>query len=150
MRSSESVSVMFHPAYKTDWTRFGKSGAVFLPAESGRGGALSRSCSASDVRKLVRRNVVREREPVKDARRFVAHRQHHAVQAAALLADAVRAFLVGEAAGAGEEAERAAGQADDLAIADLGRRTRQPIAALAAAAARDQALTDHLRKHHGQ
>ena len=62
----------------------------------------------------------------------------------------LRQLLIGEAAGAGQKPERAAGQPDDLAIADLGGRAGQPIAALAAAAARHQALADHLREHDGE
>src|SRR3546814_20925957 len=43
-----------------------------------------------------------------------------------------------EAAGAGRERERAAGQPDDVAIADVHRGQRQPIVAVASALGSDQ------------
>jgi hypothetical protein len=57
---------------------------------------------------------------------------------------------MGEAAGAGQQAERAASQADDLAIADLGRRPGQPITALPPAHRLDQPGAPHLGKDDGQ
>ena len=64
-------------------------------------------------------DLVGEAEAVEDPRGLVADQQHRPVQPALVLADAVLARHVGEPARAGQQAERAAGQPDDLAIADL-------------------------------
>src|SRR4051812_40449205 len=96
------------------------------------------------------RNRIGEAEAVEDSRGLVAHHQHHPMEPALVLADAILAGLVAVAAGAGEEAERAAGEPHDRAVAYLLRRPGEPVAALAAAPAGDQLLADHLREHHGQ
>src|SRR6476661_9835733 len=88
----------------------------------------------------VERHRVGERKAVEDARGLVADHQHHPVEPALLLGDAMVAALVSEAARARQQAERAARQPDELAIADLLRRPGQPIASLAAATRADQAF----------
>ena len=106
--------------------------------------------AVSDSTGGVELDLVGEGEAVEDPRGLVADQQHRPVEPAFVLGDAVLALLVGEPAGAGQQAERAAGQPDDLAIADLLRRPRQPVAALAAAHGLDQAGAAHLREDHGQ
>src|SRR4051812_1730407 len=96
--------------------------------------------------RLLDRHRIGEAEPVEDARGLVADQQHRPVKAAFVLADAIPALFVGEPAGAGQQAERPPGQPHDLAIADVGRRPRQPIAALASAHRIDQAGAAHLRE----
>src|SRR3546814_4251917 len=78
-----------------------------------------------------RREGFRQADAVEHLGGFVAHAEHHAVQAAFRFGQAVGAGLMREAAGAGRERERAAGQPDDVAIADVHRGQRQPIAAVA-------------------
>src|SRR4051794_13232828 len=95
-------------------------------------------------------NRIGEAEPVEDSSGLVAHHQHHPMQPALVLGDAVLAGFVGVAAGAGEQAERAAGEPDDRSVADFAGRPGEPIAAVAAAAAGDELLADHLREHHGE
>src|SRR5690606_33287926 len=51
---------------------------------------------------------------------------------------------------AGNERERAARQADEVAIADVDRRQRKLIAAVAPALRDEQALARHFRQDHGQ
>src|SRR3546814_12379350 len=59
-------------------------------------------------------------------------------------------MLVRVAACAGHERERAAGQADEIAIADVDRRQRKLIAAVASALRDEQTLARHFRQDDGQ
>ncbi len=71
-------------------------------------------------------------------------------QLAFFLGQAVLALLVREAAGAGDEGERSVGEAQDVAIADVDRREREPVAAVAPAHGRDEAGARQLGENDGQ
>src|SRR3546814_16591224 len=71
-----------------------------------------------------------ERDPVEDRGGVVADPQHQAAQAAFGFGQAILAMFVRVARRAGDERERAARQANEIAIADVDRRQGELIAAV--------------------
>src|SRR6185295_17767387 len=89
-------------------------------------------CSPSCV------ETVGEGEAVEDRGGLVTHFQHDPPKLTLLLRQAILAGLMRETAGAGHQRERSIGQAQDIAIAYVDGRQRQPIAAIAPALRGDQ------------
>src|SRR3546814_8037683 len=95
------------------------------------------------------RDRVGEGDPVEDRRGVVADLQHQAAHPTIDLGQAILAMLVRVAACAGHERERAAGQADEIAIADVDRRQRKMIAAVASPLRAAQPPARHFRQEYG-
>src|SRR3546814_762838 len=93
---------------------------------------------------------VGEGDAVEDRGGVVADPEHQAAQAAFGLGQAILAMFVRIARRTGDERERAACQADEVAIADVDRGQGELIAAVAPALRDEQAFARHFGQDHGQ
>src|SRR6187431_2861273 len=78
------------------------------------------------------RDGIGQAERIEQLRSTVAHLQHQRARAALALLEAILALLVREAAGARHQRERSAHHPDQVAVGNVDRRQRQPVAAVLA------------------
>ena len=88
--------------------------------------------------------MIRKRQPIQNGCGFVAHANHDSPQLAFVFRQAVLAFLMRVSACARNERQRAVGQAQYIAIANVDGRQSQPIAAVPPTQSGDEASARQL------